>query len=193
MKKIIKLTESDLSRIVKEAVSEISYKTMIDASNSANDIDIGDFVNPELESYTASIGHKINNGEVADAINTIKDALKVYGEKNSRNTYNFKDHTFLAPEGSKGQYQAAVNAIKVIEQFFIRKLKQQQNINSKAEDVTDSANDEFNNAVKTKYPEAYNGDLSWPVDFSKLSSDQYDDVVSGLSPRAKEVERYNGF
>lgn len=157
MKKVVKINESDISKMVTEVISELGYNRLNNAANTANSLD-GDMI--------------------LDAINKIKEGLKIY------------NHT---SQQQNGQYGDVVNAVNTIEQFFNRKLRQQDNLQNAVDDINTQADNEFNSAVKSKYPEAYRNDSVFPVDHKKLSDDNYNEIVNNLSPRAQEVGKLRGF
>ena len=181
MKKIIKLTESDIRRMVSEAVNELGYTTLLNAQNSAN-------TTPNIGRYDNKYKHltKYSDRDVADAIGTIEDALSEYScryGKFSRKVNGDNYHYPLTSQLSKAQ-----RALEVIRDFFTRKQKQLDNIGSAYEDARSEAKKEFISVLKELYPQAINQEGTWrgDVNYDVLTDEMLQDVRQRVSPQTQE-------
>jgi hypothetical protein len=117
-KNVIRLSESDLRRIVKSALNEIAPSTLDNALSQ--DPNLGDF---DYETNNFSRGQWGNT--IAHAISTIREGLQFYMDK-------------MSEEGISNNklLNDAINGLEAIDRFFLRKKKQLVNINSRLEDIT---------------------------------------------------------
>lgn len=117
-KNVIRLSESDLRRIVKNALNEIAPSTLDNALSQ--DPNLGDL---DYETYKFSRGQWGNT--IASAIWTIREGLQFYMDK-------------MSEEGIANNklLNDAINGLEAIDRFFLRKKKQLVNINSRLEDIT---------------------------------------------------------
>lgn len=177
MKKIIKLTESDIRRMVSEAVNEFGYTTLLNAQNSAN-------TTPKIGAYDNEYKHltKYSDRDVADAIGIIEDALSEYSSRYGRFSRKVNGDSYSYPVTS--QLSKAERALRVIRDFFTRKQKQLDNIGSAYEEARSEAKKEFISVLKELYPQAINqgGDVNYDV----LTDEMVQDVRKRVSPQTQE-------
>lgn len=169
MKKVIKINESDITKMVTEALSELNYQTIKRAKDAG----------PYEADYHQGVWQF---SEIADAVRTIREAL---------NFYTQSGYHYDAIKGIENnpQYQAACQGVDAIEKFFTRKANQQLNFSSKFEDYRTEYEKEFERKALEMFPELKDtSGSSWRggVDAKKMTGEMYDQIVSQLSPNAKE-------
>ena len=181
MKKVVKLTESDISNMVMEVVNEIGYKTMRDAANASEYLGIGNY-DKKYGTLTKSC-----SGDVADAISIIEDALD---DSDSR-FYN----TNKKPVPFDSQLSKAQSAIRVIRDFFTRKQKQANNIISNFQDRDTECEKEFISVLKKLYPQAINQEGTWigRINYDVLTDEMVQDVRSRVSPQTQDYIDQEGY
>lgn len=100
MKKVIKINESDLGRIINEVMDEISLKTLQDSA--------GKYGYSFDEFYT-------EDGEVEEAIKTLQNSLDMFKEDNPN-------------PGANAMLQKAYEGLGYIKAYFERKFAQGRNL-----------------------------------------------------------------
>ena len=169
MSKVIRLTESDLHKIVRNTLNEIGYSRLRKASE--DDYNIG-----SLKLNKDEFDYQWGRNNVANAISVIRDGLQHYMDK-------------MSAQGiaHNKQFDAALKGIDAIEAFFLRKIKQQGNLEMHRERVEEGYFDELNAKVKELYPELYDDTIRWreKFDWHKFDEEKFKNVMAQLSPEAR--------
>jgi len=174
MQKVIKINENDIGKMVTEALSELNYQTIKRAKDAG----------PYAADHNSGVWQF---SEIADAVRTIRDALNFY----TQSGFNYG--------GIKGiennpQYQAACKGVDAIEKFFTRKANQQLNFANRFDDYRSEYEKEFETKALEMFPELK--DTSNPlqkIDPHRMTDEMYDQIVSQLSPNAKEYIENEGW
>lgn len=171
MSKVIRLTENDLHRIVRNTLNEIGYSRLLKASE--DNYNIG-----SLKLGKDEFDYQWGHNNVANAIDVIRDGLQHYMDKMSAQGIS-----------NNKQFNAALKGIEAIEAFFLRKIKQQGNLEMHRERVEDRYFDELNAKVKELYPELYDDKTNFngreKFDWHKFDDEKFKNVMSQLSPEAR--------
>lgn len=176
MKKVIKINESDIAKMVTEALSELNYQTIKRAKDAG----------PYEADYNSGVWQF---SEIADAVRTIRNALNFYTES------GFHYDAIKGIENNP-QYQAACKGVDAIEKFFTRKANQQLNFANRFDDYRSEYEKEFETKALEMFPELKDtSDSPWRggVDPHKMTDEMYDQIVSQLSPKAKEYIENEGW
>ena len=168
MKKVIRLTESDIARLVKETVDEIGYGTL---SNAAKEIEWNTPAIGDLDANTGELsGYPFNSSYIINAIETIDEGLRSYASR-QKGTLN-------------PQLAAAQQGLEAIRRFFTRKQKQKDNLYSTWDDAQYKYEKEFVDVVKRLYPQAVAS--SGRVITDELDDEAWNNIMTNLSPKTRE-------
>lgn len=152
--------------MVNEVITEIGYDTV----NRASDVASG--------WYAQDANYE--KWDVFKAIKDIRGALDYYT--------NYDIHNPIKGIENNPMYQAACKGLDAVEAFFTKKGRQQNNFYNRAEDMRNEYVKEFETKALEMFPETAGTKGYWEgrPDPSKLTDEMYDQVVSQLSPKAKE-------
>ena len=120
MKKIVRLTENDLHKIVKEStkriISEISWLKSDSAAGKSEYLD--------------------NSDEILKSIKEIREYLEnyVYNDDNSINSYTLGNTNWKGTSTGSGQARKMLTYLGMIENFVLRKQKQRTNLTNLNDD-----------------------------------------------------------
>lgn len=180
-KKIIRLTESDLHRIIKKSVNEIyssRLKKAVDASpiiNRSNDA----FVDRHLDNnrnwveYRKSEPYDWDYPTAANGIRYIKEVLDMYDESYHGN-------------GSNSQLRKCQEYLDYINDFLYRKSKQRENLSNGYEKYYDNEKDAYYETLGKIFGIDPKNENEINDAFNNLTDDEMNKLLSKLPENARD-------